>query len=93
MDLLKAQAFNPVTVSLAEENEAHSDDEFDQEDGQTREQVYHITVKEGRSKKVETFFRMLDVQRQRANKRKRKHQRLSVTVSFFPFTNPVLVVE
>ena len=83
MDLLKAQAFNAVTVSLAEENDAHSDDEFDQEDNQTREQVYHITEKEGRSKKVKIFFRMLDVQRQRANKRKRKYQRLSVTVSSF----------
>lgn len=83
--MLKAQAFNEKAVALAEENEAHSDDEFDQEDNETREQVYHITVKEGRSKKVQDFFRMLDVQRQHANKRKRKYQRLSVTVCFFFF--------
>ena len=84
MNMLKAQAFNEIAVSLAEENEAHSDDEFDQEDNQTREQVYHITLKEGRSKKVKDFFRMIDVQRQHANRRKQKHQRfLAMTVCFF----------
>lgn len=92
MEILKGQAFDENTVALAEETEAHSDDEFDQQDNQTREQVYHITVKEGRSDKVKVFFRMLDEQRQRANKRKRRHQRLAMTVYlFFPFTNQFFV--
>ena len=84
MEILKAQAFDERTVALAEETEAHSDDEFDQQDSQTHEQLYHVTVKEGRSKKVKDFFRMLDQQRQRANKRKRRYLRLAVTVYFFP---------
>jgi rubrerythrin len=80
---MKAQAFDEKTVALAQETEAHSDDELDQPDNQSREQVYHITVKEGRSNKVKVFFRMLDQQRQRANKRKKRYQRLTVTVYFF----------
>jgi 16S rRNA U516 pseudouridylate synthase RsuA-like enzyme len=80
--MLKAQAFEKTTVALAEETEAHSDDEF------VEDEVYHITVKEGRSKKVKAFFRMLDQQRQRANKRRRR-QRLAVTVFFFPVYQPI----
>jgi rubrerythrin len=75
VQVLKDQAFSEITLALAEETEAHSDDELMQED----EQVYHVMVKEGRSKKVKTFFRMLDEQRRHANRRKKNYLQSAVT--------------
>jgi hypothetical protein len=54
-------------MALANENEAHSDDELAEGD---TDSVYHIKEKEGRATGVTAFFRMADKQRQRMNKSK-----------------------
>ncbi|KAI4518097.1 hypothetical protein K525DRAFT_209390 [Schizophyllum commune Loenen D] len=59
MEVLIAQSFDTTVLSLANETEAHSDDEClsDNEDGT---EIYRIRNKEPRSTKVKTFLRMLD---------------------------------
>lgn len=74
VDVLKAQGFNSRVIALANETEAHSDDELEDSDGDGP--VYHIKEKEGRSEKVKAFFRMADKQRQRMARAKRRHTKL-----------------
>ena len=64
-----AQSFDTTVLSLANETEAHSDDEClsDNEDGT---EIYRIRNKEPRSTKVKTFLRMLDQQYERMVKNK-----------------------
>ncbi|EDR04503.1 uncharacterized protein LACBIDRAFT_330689 [Laccaria bicolor S238N-H82] len=59
--ILKAQGFNERTVDLADEAEAHSDDELAEGDSGSQ-LTYHIKVKDGCSIKVKSFFWMLDSQ-------------------------------
>ncbi|KAF9471291.1 hypothetical protein BDN70DRAFT_977169, partial [Pholiota conissans] len=66
VDILKAQGFNDRVIALAQETEAHSDDESDDE-GET----YTITRKEGRSEKVTNLFRMCDEMHRRIVKTQR----------------------
>jgi hypothetical protein len=54
-------------LALANENEAHSDDEL--AEGGT-DSVYHIKEKEGQATGVAAFFCMADKQRQWMNKSK-----------------------
>ncbi|KAF9455477.1 hypothetical protein BDZ94DRAFT_1366458 [Collybia nuda] len=58
INVLKAQGFNKRVVSLALENEAHSDDELGDVNNDT---VYFIKEKEGRSTKIKNFFRMVPI--------------------------------
>jgi hypothetical protein len=61
--LLEAMGFNERVISLASENEAHSEDEFVVDATNSRGVVYHIKEKEGRSTKAKKFYRLLDLKR------------------------------
>ncbi|KAG6913893.1 hypothetical protein DXG01_003672 [Tephrocybe rancida] len=64
VNILKAQCLSQHVISLAKETEAHSDDELiEANDANGIAGNYHIKVKEGRSQKVKTLFRLADVTR------------------------------
>ncbi|KAG6906557.1 hypothetical protein DXG01_013207 [Tephrocybe rancida] len=67
------QGFKASVISLAKENEAHSDDEL--VDLPAPNIVYHIKEKEGRSDKVTSFFQMTDVMRHRMARAKSRHHK------------------
>lgn len=67
---------------MASVNEAHSDDELAEGTGES-DTVYHIKEKEGRSAKVTAFFRMADKERQRMNKGKSRHYKLTNVLFLF----------
>ena len=71
--ILKAQGFNEQTVDLADKAEAHSDDEVAEGDSGS-ELTYHIKIKDGRSMKVKSFFRMLDSQHRRLDRSQAKRR-------------------
>lgn len=75
LDVLKAQGFGKRVIALANETEAHSDDEL--EDDTSGKVIYHIKEKEGRASKVKNFFRMADQQRQRMARAKRRYNKLN----------------
>lgn len=67
---MKADGYSRAVVALAEENEAHSDDELDSTAPAGREQ-YLIRVKTGRNPAVTMLFRSADARYQAALKRRR----------------------
>ncbi|KAG6913722.1 hypothetical protein DXG01_004703 [Tephrocybe rancida] len=78
VNVLKAQCFSQQVISLAKETEAHSDDELiEANDANGIAGNYHIKVKEGRSQKVKTLFRLADVTRRRLASGKRGYRKLS----------------
>ena len=67
------------------ENEAHSDNELFEggQDDASEAVIYHITEKEGRSMKFKKFYQILDSQRQRLAKGKRRLHKLSFSFLHF----------
>ncbi|KAF5390397.1 hypothetical protein D9757_005172 [Collybiopsis confluens] len=66
---LKDDGFSKAVVHLAEENEAHSDDELDP-NSPPNEERYLIRIKEGRAPHVTELFRFIDIRYQQAQQRK-----------------------
>ena len=83
---LKDQGFNEHVLALAEENEAHSDDELAPPVGSNTtpgEPIYHIKQKDGRAQKVTNFFQTIDVQRRLKARRRGRHQKFAIMLLFF----------
>ena len=87
-ETLKAHGFNPRVLALAQENDAHSDDELrapaipaqagvaSTSAAASTGIIYTIRRKPGRSAKVKKFFRLIDVARAQSNLRlKAKYRR------------------
>ncbi|KAF5361109.1 hypothetical protein D9757_014399 [Collybiopsis confluens] len=66
---LKDDGFSKAVIHLAEENEAHSDDELDP-NSPPNEERYLIWIKEGRAPHVTELFRFIDIRYQQAQQRK-----------------------
>lgn len=83
MKALTAEGFNQNVASLAQECEAHSDDEQGEAEDiligannqpGVPESVFYVKTKEGRSEKVKDFFRRLDEKERRMSMAQRTPQ-------------------
>jgi hypothetical protein len=72
--VLKAHGFNSQVVALAEEKEAHSNDELVEGNADSAEAIYHIKEKESWAMKTTAFFMMVDKQHRQKLKPQVRYQ-------------------